>query len=716
MKKIAAAISIIAMSSSLSASAQEALSGDDWLHTQGNQVVDKDGNPVWLTGANWFGFNATERTFHGLWSVNLETTLQSIADRGINILRVPISTELLWEWSNGQFSTPNVNTSTNPNLIGLNNLEVFDRFIEVSKSIGLKVMLDVHSAEADNSGHVYPLWYKDTITTEIFYESWEWVTQRYVNDDTIIAMDIQNEPHGQPWSGQDFAKWDDSTDINNFKYACETASNRILAINPNLLVLCEGIESFPIDNITWTSTDSDDYYSNWWGGNLRGVIDYPIDLGANQDQLMYSPHDYGPLVFAQDWFYAGFDKDSLYNDVWKDNWMFIHEQGISPLLIGEWGGFMDGADNEKWMFALRDLIVEHQLHHTFWVVNPNSGDTGGLLNNDWTTWDEDKYALLKPALWQDSDNKFVGLDHQIPLGSSATGITVSEYYSDITITPSTAITSPSANSEVIQGDDFTIAYNLSNLSGVNIYLNETLVEADQSSGSLALTAPVELGEFTVSIIGLDATGAETDIQDQVTLLSVEENMVPPATISITSPANASSFAPSEDFTVTVDYDNAGGFAWQFDDQSGVVLDAALVQLSAPSIEGTYPLEVTALDEAQNPLDASESINIVVTPITASDELTCDIGSANTWSTGYVLGEITLTNNGSETVSSWSATLTLGGDALLSNGWNANFTTQDDSIVASNMPYNNTIGPGQSVTFGMQATYSGTFVQPSCTAN
>jgi len=30
------------------------------------------------------------------------------------------------------------------------------------------------------------------------------------------------------------------------------------------------------------------------GGNLRGVRDYPIDLGKHQKQLVYSPHDYGP--------------------------------------------------------------------------------------------------------------------------------------------------------------------------------------------------------------------------------------------------------------------------------------------------------------------------------------------------------------------------------------------------------------------------------------
>ncbi|KPL90283.1 cellulase family glycosylhydrolase [Herpetosiphon geysericola] len=404
---------------------------DDWLHTNGNQIVDSAGRPVWLTGVNWFGFNATERVFHGLWSANLTTMLQSIAQRGLNIIRVPISTELILEWKAGVFKAPNVNTYANPELEGLNSLQIFDRFVLLSKQFGIKVMIDVHSAEADNAGHYAPLWYKGSITSEQFYQAWEWITDRYKNDDTVIAMDIKNEPHGTAHDNQisgQFAKWDNSTDLNNWKYVCETASKRILAINPNVLVLCEGNEVYPKAGANYSSNNKNDYYFTWWGGNLRGVRDYPVNLGANQDQLVYSPHDYGPLVFNQSWFYPGFTKETLYNDVWQPNWFFIHEENIAPLFIGEWGGFLDGGANEQWMKALRDLIKEHYLHHTFWVLNPNSGDTGGLLGYDWATWDEAKYALLKPALWADRNGKFVSLDHQIPLGGAATGTTITTYY------------------------------------------------------------------------------------------------------------------------------------------------------------------------------------------------------------------------------------------------------------------------------------------------
>ncbi|GIH06461.1 hypothetical protein Rhe02_45280 [Rhizocola hellebori] len=417
------------------AQAVAAVPAKDWLHTVGNRIVDEAGNQVWLTGANWFGYNASERVFHGLWSANITTLTKSMADHGINLVRVPISTQLLLEWRAGTVVTaPNVNTFANPELLNKNNLQIFDFWLQLCEQFGIKVMLDVHSALADNSGHIHPVWWNGSVTVEQFYQAWEWVTTRYRDNDTIIAMDVKNEPHGTP-NSPPRAKWDNTTDQDNFKNACETAGRRILAINPNVLILCEGIEVYPREGKSWSSPNtnpdqSPNYYYNWWGGNLRGVATNPINLGANQDQLVYSPHDYGPLVFDQPWFQKPFDKATLTTDVWRPNWLYIHEGGTAPLLIGEWGGRLgQDARQDRWMTALRDLIVENGLHQTFWVLNPNSGDTGGLLLDDWVTWDQTKYNLLKPALWQ-FQNKFVSLDHQIRLGGidSTTGINLADRY------------------------------------------------------------------------------------------------------------------------------------------------------------------------------------------------------------------------------------------------------------------------------------------------
>ncbi|HEY9060677.1 MAG TPA: cellulase family glycosylhydrolase [Pseudobacteroides sp.] len=398
---------------------------DDWLHTKGNKILDKNGKEVWLTGVNWFGYNTGTNVFDGLWAADLNASLSAIADRGFNLLRVPISSELILQWAAGKAPEANFNQAANSYLVGMNSLKIFDYVVGQCRANGMKIMIDIHSAKTDAMGHMKPVWYDGEMSEKDYLNSLSWMAERYKSDDTIIAFDLKNEPHGKP-DEKPRAIWNDSKDPDNWKYIAEKAANAVLAKNPNVLILVEGIEIYPIDlkkNSDYKSTNKADYYFNWWGGNLRGVKDYPIDLGKNQDQLVYSPHDYGPSVFEQPWFKSGYTYDSLYKDCWKDNWMYIHEKNTAPLLIGEWGGFMK-EPNLTWMTHLRKLIKTNKLNHTFWCFNSNSGDTGGLVLGDFVTWDEQKYKFVKDVLWQ-KNGKFVGLDHKIPLGKN--GITLSSY-------------------------------------------------------------------------------------------------------------------------------------------------------------------------------------------------------------------------------------------------------------------------------------------------
>ena len=120
----------------------------DWLRTEGEKIVNAEGKPVWITGANWFGFNTGTNTFDGLWAVSLDESLQAIADRGFNMLRVPISAQLLDQWRRGEFPAVSINLQTNPELANLNSLDIFDRVLEISERVGLKLMIDVHSPQS----------------------------------------------------------------------------------------------------------------------------------------------------------------------------------------------------------------------------------------------------------------------------------------------------------------------------------------------------------------------------------------------------------------------------------------------------------------------------------------------------------------------------------------------------------------------------------------
>jgi aryl-phospho-beta-D-glucosidase BglC (GH1 family) len=392
----------------------------DWLFTDGNRVIDKNGNQVWLTGCNWFGYNTGTNCFDGIWACDLNKALEGIADRGFNLLRIPISSELCLNWEDGIYPKPCYNDFVNNYLAGMNSLEIFDYVIKKCDQLGIKIMMDIHSAETDASGHYAPLWYTEKISEADYLESLSWLADRYKDDDTIIAYDLENEPHGKAQETKR-AIWNGTKDPNNWKYIAEKAAAAVLSKNPNALIMVEGIEIYPKDlenNSDYHSTNAKEYYGTWWGGNLRGVKDFPVDLGKFQNKLVYSPHDYGPGVFEQDWFKGDYTLQSLYDDCWGDNWMYIHDDNIAPILIGEWGGYMS-QPNLKWMTLLRELIIKNKLNHTFWCYNANSGDTGGLVGYDFITWDEDKYEFVKEALWQEG-GKFVGLSQDTKLGKNGT--------------------------------------------------------------------------------------------------------------------------------------------------------------------------------------------------------------------------------------------------------------------------------------------------------
>lgn len=452
---------------------------DDWIHAEGSKLYDMNGNQVWLTGANWFGFNCTENFPHGLWSADCDKLLSSVADHGINCIRFPVSTELLVSWMNGTPLKPvgfkaanSPDYSFNPDFCDesgktMDSLGIFDVIMKKMKKYGIKAIIDVHSPASHNSGHNYNLWYHEAsaadadnmaiaadgtkMTTEMWIESLVWLADKYKNDDTIIAYDLKNEPHGKRgYNGtvcpSDIAKWDGSTDENNWAYAATECGKAILEVNPYALILIEGVEQYPKTEKGFTydtadlwqaPADQSPWHGAWWGGNLRGVKDYPIDFGnaTLNKQIVYSPHDYGPSVYKQTWFDKDFTTETLLEDYWYDTWVYINDKDIAPLLIGEWGGHMDGDINQKWMGLLRDYMIENHINHTFWCLNPNSGDTGGLLDHSFSVWDEAKYGLFELSLWQTQDTgKYIGLDHQYPLGVNGTGLSVTEFYSSYSAT------------------------------------------------------------------------------------------------------------------------------------------------------------------------------------------------------------------------------------------------------------------------------------------
>ena len=476
---------------------------DDWLHVNENaEVVDMNGNPVWMTGVNWFGYNVGSQIFDGAWSANVNDCLDLIADHGFNLLRVPMSTQILLQWKNGEPDPIiKLNEYKNPELTlegveggtPMYSFDIWNQVVKLCREKGIKIMMDIHCATTNAAGHNYALWYDTNYSEKDWLDALAWFADYYKDDDTVIAIDLKNEPHGKKDDGI-FAKWDGSSDDNNWRYAAEKGAKACLDQNPNLLIMVEGIEVYPKieKGFDWNSNSTDyghygdpeyqPYYGAWWGANFRGVKDFPVDLGQYQSQLVYSPHDYGPMVWAQDWFHLKgeapnftsyeFTTESMLDEYWRDTWAFLVEDKIAPLLMGEWGGWTDdehdpSGANRHWMKLLRDYMIENRIHHTFWCFNENSSDTGGLVYDNFQKWDDVKYEFVKPALWQDEAGRFISLDHTIPIGKN--GITLTEYYTGEkppvttttttskttvdTTTTTTTVTSTTTSVEPTTGED-----------------------------------------------------------------------------------------------------------------------------------------------------------------------------------------------------------------------------------------------------------------------
>ena len=359
----------VADPSALLSSVNATVSWTPPLHTEGGSLVDANEQVVTLAGVNWFGLETDTFAPHGLWARNYDDMLAQIAALGFNTIRLPFSNQLF-----DPSSTPQgVDFQKNPDLVGQSGLGIMDKVIASAGRHGLSVILDRHRPTAAAQSD---LWYTDKVPESRWIQDWAMLAQRYQGNATVIGADLHNEPHGA-------ATWGDGNLTTDWRLAAERAGNAILAVNPDWLIFVQGIERY-----------GNDWY--WWGGNLEGAGQFPVRL-SEPNKLVYSPHDYGPGVYQQPWFQAADFPNNL-SQIWQTHWAYLQQQGVAPVFVGEFGGRSVGRDAEGvWQQTLLSFLRANGLSYTYWSWNPDSGDTGGLLGNDWSTLDQTKLAMLDSA-------------------------------------------------------------------------------------------------------------------------------------------------------------------------------------------------------------------------------------------------------------------------------------------------------------------------------
>ncbi|WP_030165082.1 cellulase family glycosylhydrolase [Streptomyces sp. NRRL S-813] len=346
--------------------------GAGYWHTSGRQILDAAGNPVRIAGINWFGFETGNHVAHGLWSRDYKSMIDQMKSLGYNTIRLPYSDDIFKAGTTADSINFN---GMNTDLQGLTPLQIMDKIVAYAGHDGLKVILDRHRPD---SGGQSALWYTSAVPESTWIADLKALATRYKGQDTVIGIDLHNEPH-------DPACWGCGDQSTDWRLAAERAGNAVLSVNPDLLIFVEGIQTF-------------NGVSGWWGGNLMGAGQYPVRLDV-ADRLVYSAHDYATSVAQQSWFSDPSFPANM-PGIWDKYWGYLFKQNIAPVWVGEFGTTLQSTVDQKWLSALVSYLRPtttygaDSFQWTFWSWNPDSGDTGGILKDDWQTVDTVKDGYL----------------------------------------------------------------------------------------------------------------------------------------------------------------------------------------------------------------------------------------------------------------------------------------------------------------------------------
>ena len=266
---------------------------------------------------------------------------------------------------------------------------------------------------------------------------------------------------------------------------------------------------------------------------------------------------------------------------------------------------------------------------------------------------------------------------------------------------------------------------VNNDSSVAITLSGT--DADGTIDSYTINSQPVYGTLTGSGANRTYTPNSTYSGPDSFTYSVRDNdgaISAPATVSITvndTGSGPTNQAPVANFTfatndlavsfaggLSSDPDNGPdplSYNWDFGDGSSST-DVGPVHTYVQA--GDYPVTLTVTDG-----DLSDSItqNVSVTSGGngggnggGGNGAACSYNISNSWNSGFV-AEISITNNGASAINGWTVNWDYNDSSAVTNSWNAQ-VTGTGPYSASNVAWNSTIQPGQTVTFGFQGSHDG----------
>ncbi|GAA2035137.1 hypothetical protein GCM10009839_39740 [Catenulispora yoronensis] len=369
------------------------------LSTSGRYVVDANGNRFKMIGGNWDGAQghylgsgsttdpadnqAGEVSYNVPLALDRTPIAQILSDfhtLGINTIRLPFADALIHDTS----TVPDAAVAANPQLRGETPLQVFDAVVKALTDDGFAVVLNNHTTsyrwccgldgnERWNSGQSTQQWESD----------WLFMVNRYKANKRVVGADLRNEVRRDTWDDPNWG-WYDAHD----EYAAfEEAGNQILAADPDLLVVMEGI--------------------NWYGIPLAGLnhgrpMLTPVANLSNtlitSNKLVYSAHFYaytGPANSGAAAGSTGATNDPRYEDYTPDQLasvvnqeaLFVTQSGqhfTAPVWISEFGAAGRGSTDTKeqaWFDHFTDILAANDTDFAIWPLIGYTTPTGTLQDN-----------------------------------------------------------------------------------------------------------------------------------------------------------------------------------------------------------------------------------------------------------------------------------------------------------------------------------------------
>jgi endoglucanase len=341
------------------------------LSTSGRFIVDAHGQRVRLAGVNWYGASEDLGVPAGLDTIHRNLLSQLIIGFGFNCVRFPFSV-----WMTQQTTpVPDQYLAANPDLSGSTPIQVYDACIQALTGAGLMVIPNCHlldfgwccSNEDDNG-----LWFNDRWTAETFTATWQEIVQRYASNELVVAMDVKNEPRPATVGGQVLNPTWGAGDQTDFGAMYTTIGNVIHAVNPQLLIICEGLG---------------------YATNLSGVASHPVKL-TQANKVVYSMHDYS-------WFHAQGQSPAAYAEAMNKAGGYILQQHIAPLWIGEFGdtvSTLSSAGSGSWWANIQAWLTDNDVDWCWWALNPTHGKSSdpGTATVKYNWGQPEPYGLLTP--------------------------------------------------------------------------------------------------------------------------------------------------------------------------------------------------------------------------------------------------------------------------------------------------------------------------------